>query len=165
MHVADMDFKSPEPVTQALRERVEHGVFGYGLEGPEFAEVVVERLQRLYNWQVSPEAVVILPGVVPGFNVASHAFTTPGDGLLLQTPIYPPMLRAPGNAGLSCDEMPLTLQANGHYCIDFDRFDATISERTRMFMLCNPHNPVGRVFQRRELERMAASCLRHNVLI
>jgi cystathionine beta-lyase len=165
MWVADMDFKSPEPVIQALRERVEHGVFGYGMELPEFAEMVVERLQRLYDWQIAPEAVVIVPGVVPGFNVASHAFTSPGDGLLVQTPVYPPILRVPGNARLSCDEMCLTRESDGHYSIDFDRFDATIGERTRMFLLCNPHNPVGRVFQTWELERMAESCLRHDVLI
>jgi cystathionine beta-lyase len=163
--VADMDFRSPEPVIHALHERVEHGLFGYGLEPPELREVIVERLQRLYGWQVSPEALVFLPGVVTGFNLACRAVTSPGEGVLVQTPIYYPILEAPDNAGLTLDEMELTRQPDGRYVIDFDLFERTITPQTRIFILCNPHNPVGRVFQRAELERMAEICLRHNVVI
>lgn len=163
--VADMDFLSPEPVIRALHQRVEHGVFGYGLIMPELGEVVVERLYSLYGWRVSPEALVFLPGVVPGFNLACRAVTSPGDGVLVQTPVYPPILRAPANAGLSCDEMELTRRADGYYEIDFDLFEDTITGRTRVFILCNPHNPVGRVFRREELERMAEICLRHDMVI
>jgi cystathionine beta-lyase len=163
--VADMDFHSPEPVIRALHERVEHGLFGYGLEPPDLREVIVERLQRLYGWQVSPEALVFLPGVVTGFNLACRAVTSPGEGVLVQTPIYYPILDAPGNAGLTLDEMELTRQPDGRYVIDFDLFEGTITPQTRIFILCNPHNPVGRVFQRAELERMAEICLRHNVVI
>ncbi|MGH7350502.1 MAG: aminotransferase, partial [Candidatus Rokuibacteriota bacterium] len=105
--VADMDFASPEPVVRALRERVEHGVYGYGFEGSEFAEVFVDRLQKRHGWTVSPEAVVLIPGVIPGFNVACRALTQPGDGLLMQLPVYPPILRSPGNHGLTRDEAPL----------------------------------------------------------
>lgn len=163
--VADMDFLSPEPVIRALHQRVEQGVFGYGLIMPELGEVVVERLYSLYGWRVSPEALVFLPGVVPGFNLACRAVTSPGDGVLVQTPVYPPILRAPANAGLSCDEMELTRRADGYYEIDFDLFEDTITGRTRVFILCNPHNPVGRVFRREELERMAEICLRHDMVI
>ena len=163
--VADMDFRSPEPVIRALRERVDHGVFGYGMEPPELREVVVERLQRLYGWPVSAEALLFLPGVGRGFNLAGRAFASPGDGVLVQTPIYPPILRAPANAGLTCDEMELTRQPDGRYIVDFDAFEAAITGRTRVFILCNPHNPVGRVFEREELEKMAEICLRHDVVI
>jgi cystathionine beta-lyase len=163
--VADMDFVSPEPVVRALRERVDHGVFGYGTEPPQLREAVVDRLQRLYDWHVSPEALLFLPGVARGFNLACRASTSPGDGMLVQTPIYPPILRAPANAGLTCDEMELTRQPDGHYIIDFDAFEAAITDRTRVFVLCNPHNPVGRVFRREELERMAEICLRHEIVI
>lgn len=163
--VADMDFLSPEPVIRALRERAEHGIFGYPQEPPELREVIVDRLQRLYGWPVSPEALVFVPGVVTGFNLACQAVTEPGDGMLLQTPVYYPMLRTPIYAQLTCDEMELTLGADGRYTIDFDLFERTITERTRVFLLCNPHNPVGRVFQRQELERMAEICLRHNMVI
>ena len=163
--VADMDFRSPEPVLRALRERVEHGVFGYGAEQPEFYEVFLDRLQTRYGWRVSPEAILVIPGVIPGFNLAARALTTAGDGLLLQTPVYPPIQRVPGNVGLTSDEMELERQPDGRYAIDFERFEAAIGERTRMFLLCNPHNPVGRVFRRDELQRMAEICVRRGLLI
>lgn len=163
--VADTDFVSPEPVRRALHERIAHGVFGYGTELPEFNETVVELLYKRYNWRVLPEALVLLPGVIAGFNLACRAVTMPGDGVLIQTPVYPPMLRAPANAGLSRDEVALTHQADGLYGVDFDAFEAAITDRTRLFLLCNPHNPVGRVFARRELTRMAEVCLRHHLVI
>lgn len=163
--VADMDFASPEPVLRALRERIEHGVFGYGTEPPELRQVVVDWLHRSYSWQVSPEALVFLPGVAAGFNLACRAVAVPGDGVLVQTPVYPPILGAPGNAGLTCNEMELTRGPGGDYTIDFDAFEAAITSRIRLFILCNPHNPVGRVFRRWELERMADICLRHNIVI
>jgi cystathionine beta-lyase len=163
--VADMDFRSPEPVIRALHQRVEHGVFGYGVEPPELCEVIIGHLKGTYDWDVSPDWLVFLPGVVTGFNLACRALSAPGDGVLLQTPAYPPILGAPPNARCSCDEMELTLGPDGHYSIDFDMFEATITPHTRVFILCNPHNPVGRVFTKDELERMAAICLRHNVVI
>lgn len=161
--VADMDFVSAEPVIRALRERVEHGVFGYGSLMPEFYDVVLGHLKARYDWDVAAEAIVMLPGVVAGFNLACRAVAQPGDGMLLQTPLYPPMLRAPGNIGLKADIAPLTEQSGGAYTIDFDAFEAAIQPHTRVYLMCNPHNPVGRVFQRHELERMAEICLRHNL--
>lgn len=164
MWVADMDFRSPEPVIEALHARVEHGVFGYGQCRGDLRRAIVERLERLYAWQVAPEALVFLPGVVPGFNMAAHAFCKPGDGLLVQTPVYPPMLHAAGNADLVSRNMELTRRADGQYEVDLDRF-AALAQESEMFLLCNPHNPVGRVFRRTELERMAELCLRHDVVI
>jgi len=161
--VADMDFVSPEPVVRALRERVEHGIFGYGVPLPEFYDVLLAHLKARYDWKVSAEAIVLLPGVVAGFNLALRAAAQRGDGLLLQTPLYPPMRRAPDNIGLQTHGMSLTRQADGYYSIDFDAFEAAIQPHTRAFILCNPHNPVGRVYQRQELERMAEICLRHDL--
>jgi len=163
--VADMDFRSPEPVIQALRERVEHGVFGYGAEPEELRALVVAHLRAHCGWQVEPEALVFIPGVARGFHVACRAFTTPGDGILVQTPVYPPILTAHAQAGLASDEAPLTRCADGSYCVDLDSFESAIASRTRVFLLCNPHNPVGRVFLADELQGMAEICLRHNVLI
>lgn len=165
MWIADMDFMAPEPVIRALRQRVDHGVFGYGMEPPELRQVIVDRLQNRYNWQVSPEELVFLPGVMTGVNLACHALASPGDGVLVQTPGYDSILAAPANAGLTCDEMELTLRPDGHYAIDVDAFEGAITDRTRIFVLCNPHNPVGRVFQAQELEQMAEICLRHNLVI
>jgi len=163
--VADMDFASPEPVIRALRQRVEHGIFGYASELPELRPLIVERLQRLYDWQVEPEALIFVPGVVTGFNQAVQALALPGEGVLAQTPVYYPILYAPGNAGCTLDEMELTRRPDGSYEIDWEAMEAAITDRTRVFILCNPHNPVGRVFRRSELERMAEICLRHNIVI
>jgi cystathionine beta-lyase len=163
--VADMDFPSPPAVVDALRARVEHGFFGYLKEHNELPEVVAERVAKRYGWRVSPEAVVTLPGVIAGFNQALRALTTPGDGLLVQTPVYPPILRAAGNHGLRRDEHALTRGADGRYTVDLEAFEASFRERTRAFLLCSPHNPVGRLYARAELEGMAAACLRRDVVI
>ena len=157
--VADMDFRSPEPVVRALRERVEHGIYGYlWPENLELHELIVDRLSKRYGWRVGPEAVVPLPGVIPGFNVACRALSEPSDGVLVQTPLYPPLLRVAGNLGLTRDEVELTRLDHGRYVIDFDRFRTAITPRTRIFLLCNPHNPVGRTWDREELEHMAEIC-------
>lgn len=163
--VADMDFRSPEPVIQALHERIAHGVFGYGMDLAAWNETIVALLATRYGWHVAPEALVSLPGVITGFNLAGRVATQPGDGILMQTPVYPPILRAPFNMQCQRDVAPLTHQADGQYSIDFAAFEAAITARTRMFLLCNPHNPVGRVWRRDELTRLAEICLRHNLLI
>jgi cystathionine beta-lyase len=163
--VADMDFRSPQPVIEALQQRVEHGIFGYPQELADLRPVFVERLARLYGWQVETEAVIFLPGVVNGFNMAIQAVTAPGDGVLVQTPVYYPMLWAPPNAQCTLEQMELTRRPDGQYEVDFAKFEAAITPRTRIFVLCSPHNPVGRVFRREELARMAEICLRHDVLI
>lgn len=163
--VADMDFCCPEPVIAALQERVAHGIFGYGSAPAELREVLVARLAALYDWNVVPEAIVFMPGVVVGFNLAAQALTRPGDGLLMQTPVYPPFLSTAEDAGLRHESMELTRLPDGSYEIDFDRFAAAFSQHTAMFLLCNPHNPVGRVFRQEELKRMASLCLEKRVLI
>jgi cysteine-S-conjugate beta-lyase len=163
--VADMDFASPPAVVQALRARVEHGFFGYLMEKPELPEVVADRMAKRYGWRVSPDAVVPVPGVIAGFNLALRLLTTPGDGLLVQTPVYPPILRAAGNHGLRRDEHALTRGADGRYTVDLDTFARALGPRTRAFLLCNPHNPVGRLFDVAELEGMAKECARRDVWI
>lgn len=165
MWVADMDFRAPEAVVAALRARVEHGIFGYEGPPPALREVIVARLERLYGWNVTPEAILFLPGVAPAFNLAIQTLLGPGDGVLIQTPVYPPILRAGGIAGADTHATPLIRRADGYYTVDFDLFERTITDRTRMFLLCNPHNPVGRVFDESELTQMAELCLRHDLRI
>jgi cysteine-S-conjugate beta-lyase len=163
--VADMDFPSPPAVVHALRARVEHGFFGYLAERNDLPEVVAERVGKRYGWRIGPEAVVALPGVIAGFNQALRGLTSPGDGMLIQTPVYPPILRSAGNHGLRRDEHALTRGADGRYTIDLDAFATALRADTKVFLLCNPHNPVGRLYGRAELEGMAAACLRRDTVI
>lgn len=165
MWVADMDFVSPEPVIRALHERVEHGIFGYPIDLPELIETIQSKLKNQYSWQVQMEDIILLPGVVSAFNMASHMYSVEGGGILMQTPVYFPFLAAPQHAGLERHEMELTRRPDGTYEIDFERFENSIQDDTRMFILCNPHNPVGRVFTKEELERTAEICLRRGVAI
>jgi len=172
MWLADMDFISPQPVIQALQERVAHGVFGYpaGITGKpeetmEMRSLIVERLGSRYGWQVQPEEIVFLPGVLTGFNLACHALTELGGAVLVQPPVYHPILHAPSNAGLERRVAPLVRASNGSFEIDLDAVEAAIDEKTRLFILCNPHNPVGRVFRREELAALAEICLRKRVVI
>lgn len=163
--VADMDFTAPEPVLRALRDRIAHGVFGYAMPTPELFDALRAWLVRRFNWQVDPSALVFVPGVVAGFNIACRAACRPGQGVLVQTPVYPPMLDAAANHGLLRDEIMLTRGADGRYGVDWDAMEAAIAGHTRLFLLCNPHNPTGRAFSAGELERMAELCLRHDLLI
>lgn len=164
--VADMDFRAPEPVIQALQAYVERGMFGYAHGAPdELREVIVERLLKLYGWRVSADALVFPTGVVVGYDQACHALLGPDDALLIQTPVYPPFLSAAKWAGAQGQAMELTRGLDGRYFVDLDRFERAITERTRAFLLCNPHNPVGRVFTPAELTAMAEICLRHDMYI
>ena len=165
MFVADMDFRSPEPVIQALQERVAHGVFGYPLEPKGLRDAVVNWLAERHDWQVSPESVLFVPGVVTGLNVAAQGMVKAGEGILVQPPVYMPFLTIPGHAGATRQDAILARDSDGCYQMDWDAFEQAITPQTRMFILCNPHNPVGRVFTRAELERMAEICLRHDMLI
>jgi cystathionine beta-lyase len=154
MWVADMDFRSPPAVVEALRKRVEHGVFGYTSPGQEVADAVVEMLARDHRWQIDPAWLVWLPGLVSGLNVTCRAVGEAGDDVLTLVPVYPPFLSAPRNSGRGLVRIPMSEERN-RWTIDFDRLKAGITPRTRLLLLCNPHNPVGRVFDRAELERLA----------
>lgn len=165
MWIADMDFVSPEPVVRALQERVAHGVFGYAGEIRGLSELLVERMASRYGWTIAAEDLVFVPGVVTGINMAAHAFVGRGGGLLIQPPVYMPFLGIARNVQAIRQEAQLCWQPGGRYTVDWNAFEAAITEQTRMFLLCNPHNPVGRVFSREELQHMADICLRHNLLI
>ena len=166
--VADMDFVSPEPVIKALQQRVSDAIFGYGLPPKELAETICDRMERLYEWKISPDDIVYLPGLVSGTNVMCRMAGEPGDSMLVQTPVYPPFLSTPANHGQSLDVAELTLVNNGptlSYEIDFDAFEQAIKPSTRLFILCHPHNPIGRSFTPEELTKIAEICLQHNIIL
>jgi len=164
MWVADMDFVSADPIVSALRRRVDHAVFGYSRPSPRLTSAILERLQHLYGWQISAQSIVFLPGIVTGLNIAFQTFAAPGNAVVAQPPVYFHFLRDPVQHGRILQDPPLVQKGEG-YEIDFDRLERAITKETRIFVLCNPHNPVGRVFLRGELEKIAELCLRHNLLI
>ena len=165
MWLADMDFRAPEPVIQALQARVEHGIFGYGGPPEGLREAIVQHLVDFQRWHVDPKEVDFVCGVVTGFTHAIYSLTDPGDSVLIQTPVYPPILKAPAATGRQCVENALIQRQDGQYEIDFDDFKRKAASGVKLFILCNPHNPVGRVFSRDELSQMAEICLENDVLI
>ena len=168
MWVADMDFQSPRAVIDALCEKVEHGIFGYELPSEELINTVCERMKRLYNWDVAPQHVIAVPGLVSGINIVCRSLAGVDNGVLMLTPVYPPFLSAPKNNQQVAQQVPLTLVTTGstfHYDIDYEAFEAAIAPQTKLFLLCHPHNPIGQIWDRDQLTRLAEICLRHNVII
>ncbi|GAB4515942.1 MAG: PatB family C-S lyase [Anaerolineae bacterium] len=166
MWVADMDFRSPEPVIQALQERAAHGVFGYTMESESFKQVIVERMARLYNWTVQPGEIIALPGVVAAFTLAMRVFG--GTNVMTTTPVYPPFLSAPNANGQALNAVPMAVTRQGqrlHYEMNFDAMEAAVDDGTRVFILCSPHNPVGRVWTREELTQLAEFCAKHELVL
>lgn len=162
--VADMDFKAPPGVIEALSKRVEHGVFGYPAKGHSFFAAAAAWQHQRHNWQVETDWIVGSPGVVPAISMAILALTEPGDKIIIQPPVYPPFFQCVLKNGRQLVENPLMV-VNGRYEIDFDDLKVKISSGAKMLLLCSPHNPVGRVWTREELTRLAQLCLEHNVII
>jgi cystathionine beta-lyase len=162
--VADMDFASARPIIEALHRRADFGVLGYGWPPKELRQVIQERLKRLYDWEVNEEEILFLPGIVPGLNLSYHAFSERGDAVLAQPPVYFHFINDPPAHGRLLQDPPLAMKGDT-YEIDFQAFEGAITPQTKVFLLCNPHNPVGRVFTRQELTKLAEICLRHDIII
>ncbi len=164
MWLADMDFRSPQPVIDALRERVEHGIFGYTSAPELLYETVIGMLKREYDWEVHPEWLVWMPGLVTGLNLACHAFSQKGEGIVSCYPVYHPFLEAPRLAERRLIKVELKSNEQ-RYEMDLEQIEEQCDADTRLFELCNPHNPVGRVFSRDELTALAELCMRKNLII
>jgi cystathionine beta-lyase len=162
--VADMDFAAPPAVLDALRRRLEHPVFGYTEAWPGLVDAVIAGIARDHGWQIEADWLVWLPGVVSGFNLACRAVGKSGDEVLTATPVYPPFLTAPAHSDRRLVTRPLVF-GDGTWQWDRTSFEAAISPDTRVLMLCNPHNPVGRVFGRDELRWLADLAERHELTI
>ena len=161
--VADMDFAAPEAVQQALKNRAEHPVYGYAIYPPDFYSAIQSWLATHHSWSVETNAIVPLPGVVPALSLLVRMFSQPGDGVLVQTPVYPPIHQMPANQHRRLMENTLRWTPEG-YEIDWEDF-AEKAHQSRLFILCSPHNPVGRVWRKDELIRMAEICADAGVLI
>lgn len=173
MWVADMDFPVARQITEALRKRIEHEIYGYAFPNSSVIEAVIDRMQREYGWKIEPEWVVFTPGVIPALHAAVKAFAYPGDEIIIQEPVYYPFFPAIRNNGCHVANNQLKL-INGRYEIDFDdlkgKFNPKVGmrpsrSRARMMILCSPHNPVGRVWTREELIRTGEIILRNDAII
>ncbi|MEN3110340.1 MalY/PatB family protein [Uliginosibacterium paludis] len=165
MWVADMDYAIPEPVQQALQDRVAHGVFGYAHPSESLRQAIVEGIERDHGWRIDADWLVFLPGVVSGFNLTARLAGEPGSNILAFPPVYPPILTAAGNQERSLLRSELVL-AGGRWEYDWAGLDTLLeTRRARAMMLCNPHNPVGRSWSREELTRLAWYAEKHDWLI
>lgn len=165
MWVADMDFASPPAVIEALQRRVGHGVFGYTIPHAPITEAVSAALGEQIGWKFDPSWVLWLPGVNVGMNLACRAIGQPGDGAVTLAPVYPPFFTASPNSERTLTRVQLVKRADHRYEIDFDALEKAGDERTRILLLCSPHNPVGRVWTRSELQRIAEIAERRDWII
>ncbi|MBY4887795.1 PatB family C-S lyase [Pantoea sp. DY-15] len=160
--VADSDFRSPPGVIEAIKQRAEHGVFGYGATPTGLIDITLSRLAQRYNWQIEPDWIVLLPGVVCGLNLSVRAFTESGESTVSPTPIYPPFRGAAKLADRAQVNLPLRLQ-NDRWVMVLD--DRAMQGNERLLMLCNPQNPGGTVYRRDELEAQLAFAQQHDLIV
>ncbi|EDP66877.1 putative aminotransferase [alpha proteobacterium BAL199] len=165
MWVADMDFRCPEPVIAAMRDRVEHGIFGYSNKTDSYFEAVAAWFARRQGWPVQKEWIVTTPGVVPTLNVVVRGFTQPGDKVIVQRPVYYPFFRVAKNNGAEIVSNGLIYE-NGDYRMDLEDLERKAADpKAKLFILCSPHNPIGKVWGAEELRAVAEVCARHGVLV
>lgn len=165
MWVADMDFKAAPCILDALKKRVDHGVFGYTIVPDSYYESIISWFERRHQWHIERDWIIYTSGVVPAISAIIKALTEPGDKVLVQTPVYNCFFSSIRNNGCTTAENALVRKGNS-YEIDFDDFERQAAdEKTKVFLLCNPHNPAGRVWTQEELSRMNDICLRHNVKV
>jgi len=165
MWIADMDFPSPASLQEALIKRVQHGVFGYTYPDVTLKGAIISWYLSHHGWQIQPEWIVFMTGVVSGLNNFCQAFRESYHSVVVQTPVYPPILHAPEIAGLNKVEIPLSRQVDGKYTLDLDILEQSMKSEKCQFILCNPQNPTGRVFTQSELLAIADLCDKYNVLV
>lgn len=165
MWVADMDFKAAPCILEALKKRVDHGVFGYTIVPDSYYESIISWFERRHQWHIERDWIIYTSGVVPAISAIIKALTEPGDKVLVQTPVYNCFFSSIRNNGCTTAENALVRKGNS-YEIDFEDFEKQVAdEKTKVFLLCNPHNPAGRVWKPEELSRMNDICLRHGVKV
>ncbi|TFH30688.1 MAG: pyridoxal phosphate-dependent aminotransferase [Promethearchaeota archaeon] len=172
--VADMDFRVPQPVIDAMIQRAQHGIFGYAAEGESYYHAVIDWFKDRHHWEIQREWIQITPGIVPAINFFIQTYTNPGDKIIIQEPVYYPFKMGIVNNGRQVVNNNLILEeANeagkgreGKYIMDFEDLKKKARDkRTRMLILCSPHNPVGRVWTREELQHLGDICLKNNILV
>ena len=164
MWVADMDFETAPCIKSALLERINHGIYGYTQPPAELSSTVVTYLKTEFNWAIDTDWIIWLPSLVVGLNVVSRAFAEEGNAILSNTPIYPPFLSAPTYGNRETITAPLVWSGT-KWAMDFDALEKTVTDKTKAFLFCSPHNPTGRVWDSKELNELVAFCHKHNLTI
>ena len=162
--VADMDFRTPDFIIDALRRRCEHPVFGYTFPSAAYYDAITRWVHDLHSWDIRHEWLSYIPGIVKGFAFVIDHFTQPGDRIIIQPPVYHPFRLVPEGMQREVVTNPLRL-VNGVYEMDFDQLESIIDERCKMLILSNPHNPAGIVWPKETLQRLASICVRHGLLV
>lgn len=162
--VADMDFKTPDFIVDAIKKRTEHEIFGYTFRGESYHQSIVNWLKRRHNWEIKPDWISFSPGVVAGLTMAIEALSKPGDGVILQPPVYFPFFDSVKGTGRQMIENPLKLE-NGRYYFDLEDLKSKITPTTRLLLLSNPHNPGGMAWNAEELTALAQICIENKILI
>jgi cystathionine beta-lyase len=164
MWVADMDFNTPDFIVESLQKRLEHPIYGYSFRSPEYFQSMIRWIKSRHNWSVEKEWITFCPGIVPALNFCTLAFTQTGDNIIVQPPVYFPFFSAAESHGRNLIYNRLT-ESEGTWSMDFDSLARRIDSKTKMIIISNPHNPVGRVWTPEELTRLADICLKHNIVI
>lgn len=164
--VADMDFKVCDEILEEIQKRTEHGIFGYSDVQEGYFEAIQKWMKEKHNWNIESSWLVKTPGVVYALAMAVKAYTEPGDGVLIQQPVYYPFSGVIKDNNRKIVDNTLVLGDDGKYHIDFEDFERkAIDNNVKLFLLCNPHNPVGRVWSREELEKLGEICVKHNIIV
>lgn len=163
--VADMDFPAAPAIRQAVEKRVQHGIFGYAMVGESYYDAIINWFQRRHHWTIQRNSIIYTTGVIPAISATIHALAMPGEKVLIQTPVYNCFFSCIRNQGTQVLENPLKREGNT-FVVDWEDFEAKCAdEKTTLFLLCNPHNPAGRVWTKEELARMNEICMRHDVKV
>lgn len=163
--VADMDFTTAPEIIAALQDRLDHGIYGYTIPHEAPVKAVLDYLDRQHGYSAKAHWLNFLPGLVPAINLCCHAFVASDESVMTATPVYPPFLGAPDYANRELIKVPLCLTNDDTWTLDFDAMEAAVQPNTRLFILCSPHNPVGRVYSRDELSRLSEFCEKHDLIL
>ncbi|MGL4913441.1 MAG: MalY/PatB family protein [Romboutsia sp.] len=164
MWIADMDFKAAPCIIDALKERLDQGIYGYTTRPTSYNESIVNWVDRRYGWKIKPEWLMFSPGVIPAISMIINELTNENDKIMIQEPVYSPFNSVVKQNKRELVISPLVKLEDGNYVMDYEDIEAKIKD-VKMFILCNPHNPVGRVWSKEELKRLGDICLKHNVLV
>jgi len=164
MWVADMDFRTPGFITDAVKKRATHEIYGYTYRPREYYDTIVHWMKKQHSWNIKKEWITFCPGVVPALNLAIMAYTSPGDKVIVQPPVYFPFFSAVKNNNRKLVYNQLLFK-NGNYSIDFKNLEKEAATGAKLILLSSPHNPVGRAWTKKELEKLAGICINNNILI